>query len=573
MCFFQKIRWTWLFGLLLILSSLGNDASTPVTAELRSGGVPAGASPSIAVRSDDIPIIVSVGANTHQVRLTTCTDTLCSGQVTRNLAQTQGSASVALSPTNLARVTFLDAVRNEFRMIRCANTACSSWISHLIDATPYAGTVSQVRLTSADNPVIVYPGGDSGELRLAMCSTPTCTAVTIRTLIGAPSDPSEPSLALTGLNVPVISFYDDMTDDLKVIVCNNPTCTIPTIRTIDATGDVGHWSSIAITTTGLPVISYYDKTNNSLKLARCTATDCSTSTKIHLHRSGLFPVGGLPSQTSLVVPSTNIPVMSFYDNVTRDILSVQCNNPICVAPVITTVDAAGDVGDGHALALTRSGAALITYHDSTNETLKLYPGSRIIDRGQPSYHKKTSPLDASYQPTTSVTLSWRGVPEATSYRYCFTQVLSSCETTPGWHDVGTAKSITKSGLVHNVTYYWQVIAVNAAGTTRADNGTAWQFTVAIPPAAFSKTAPANVATNIPLTPTLTWASSERATSYEYCYATSAVTCTRWIDTSTARRVTLPALSRGTTYYWSVRARNAGGIATANSTVWRFTTIR
>ena len=93
------------------------------------------------------------------------------------------------------------------------------------------------------------------------------------------------------------------------------------------------------------------------------------------------------------------------------------------------------------------------------------------------------------------------------------------------------------------------------------------------PAAFNKLAPANALTNRPLTLTLSWAASVRATSYEYCFATSAAACTNWKSVATARSVTVRSLARNRAYYWNVRAKNTAGITVANGSVWKFTTIR
>ena len=62
---------------------------------------------------------------------------------------------------------------------------------------------------------------------------------------------------------------------------------------------------------------------------------------------------------------------------------------------------------------------------------------------------------------------------------------SACGTT--WRSAGAATTLAQSGLA-NGTYYWQVRAQNAGGTTEADGGTWWSFTVggAPPPAAFGK---------------------------------------------------------------------------------------
>ena len=73
----------------------------------------------------------------------------------------------------------------------------------------------------------------------------------------------------------------------------------------------------------------------------------------------------------------------------------------------------------------------------------------------------------------------------------------------------------------STTYFWQVRAVNPGGTTDANAGTWWSFsTVPAAPGAFSKTAPVNAAPNVSLAPTLSWAGSSGAVTYEYCYDTS-----------------------------------------------------
>ena len=541
----------------------------------RSGGINAGSSPSIGLRSDGIPVITTVDSITGHIRLITCNTTACTAPVIRILAKTHriiGTLSLALNSSNLARVTYYDTVQGDFRLIRCANLACDSWSTHQIDLSADTGFDSQIRVTSADQPVITYTDA-SGSLKLAVCGTANCSTMVIRTLVPAANRSTNPALVLSAANIPIVSFYDKTDKNLRVVLCNNAVCNAPIIRTLDATGDVGNWSSIALSMTGLPVISYFDATNNALKMARCTVADCRYSDLRTHYRMGSSYTGSPMTATSIAVRSTNIPVMSFYDNARRELKLVTCNKANCLAPFITTVASGGDTGDTHTMALNSTGVPVIAFHDAINETLKLSPGLHVIDRGQPSFHQKTSPANDSYISSTTATLTWEGIANASSYIYCFSSLANDCTDVTDWHEVGVSKSVTKTGLTHNTKYYWHIGAVNGAGRTLADNGRVWHFTVSIPPVAFSKTLPSSMATAVPLTPVLSWAASTRATSYEYCYATTATGCTRWVSTGSARTVTLPALSRNTTYFWSVRARNAGGVTIANSTVWQFTTIR
>jgi hypothetical protein len=90
-----------------------------------------------------------------------------------------------------------------------------------------------------------------------------------------------------------------------------------------------------------------------------------------------------------------------------------------------------------------------------------------------------------------------------------------------------------------------------------------------------KTSPANGATGQSTSPTLTWSSSSGATRYEYCYDTSNDNaCSNWVNNGTATSVSLSGLANNTTYYWHVRAVNAGGTTYSNGSstaYWSFTT--
>ncbi len=173
------------------------------------------------------------------------------------------------------------------------------------------------------------------------------------------------------------------------------------------------------------------------------------------------------------------------------------------------------------------------------------------------------------------TLTWGASSGATSYEYCYdTSNDNACSS---WTSNGTNTSVALSGLSLNTTYYWHVRAANSFGTTYANGAasTFWSFTTGNVPGAFAKTAPANAATGISLTPTLTWGTSSGATSYEYCYDTSNDNaCSSWTSIGTNTSVTLSGLSLNTTYYWQVRAANSFGTTYANgvaSTFWSFTT--
>ena len=95
------------------------------------------------------------------------------------------------------------------------------------------------------------------------------------------------------------------------------------------------------------------------------------------------------------------------------------------------------------------------------------------------------------------------------------------------------------------------------------------------PGGFSKSSPANGAAGQTTSPTLTWTASSGATGYEYCYdTTNDNACSVWTSTGTNTAVGLGGLSAATTYYWQVRAANAGVFTYAQGSetaFWSFTT--
>jgi hypothetical protein len=95
------------------------------------------------------------------------------------------------------------------------------------------------------------------------------------------------------------------------------------------------------------------------------------------------------------------------------------------------------------------------------------------------------------------------------------------------------------------------------------------------PGPFTKSAPANGATNQSITPTLYWTASSGAISYQYCLnASHNTTCDGTWKTASGTSAPLSDLNRGTYYNWQVRASNANGTTYAGGSLtsfWGFTT--
>jgi hypothetical protein len=95
---------------------------------------------------------------------------------------------------------------------------------------------------------------------------------------------------------------------------------------------------------------------------------------------------------------------------------------------------------------------------------------------QPGAFGKATPVSGATGQARNPFMGWTGSAEATSYEVCADTVNNNaCDSV--WVDVGTATNITWPGLEleHSTTYYWQVRAVYAGGTTYANDGTWWHF--------------------------------------------------------------------------------------------------
>ncbi|KAF0140356.1 MAG: PQQ enzyme repeat-containing protein [Stygiobacter sp.] len=137
----------------------------------------------------------------------------------------------------------------------------------------------------------------------------------------------------------------------------------------------------------------------------------------------------------------------------------------------------------------------------------------------------------------------------------------------------TSTSYDPGNLNNSTKYYWKVIAKdNKGGTTE---GSIWNFTTiagGTAPGAPTLSSPSNNSSNVSISPTLSWNSSNGATSYtlqvsenssfnNYVYNQIGLT-------NTSQQVS--GLSNSKTYYWRVSASNSFGTSSYSST-WNFTT--
>jgi len=249
------------------------------------------------------------------------------------------------------------------------------------------------------------------------------------------------------------------------------------------------------------------------------------------------------------------------------------NNNACDATWITTAQTSAQIS-GLSQSTTYYWQVRAINNEGTREADGGIWWSFTTAPSRPGLFGKISPPRGLGRAPVAPTLSWSASPGVGQYEYCYdTTNDNACAT---WLSAGTAISITLPELLPDTTYYWQVRAVNAYGTTYADGSSTvfWSFTTFHLPGAFNKTNPPNGSDRVN-TSTLSWSASTDADAYEYCYdTTDDDSCSTWLSAGTAISVTLTDLLTDTTYYWQVRARNDGGFTYADGSsadFWSFTT--
>ena len=170
-----------------------------------------------------------------------------------------------------------------------------------------------------------------------------------------------------------------------------------------------------------------------------------------------------------------------------------------------------------------------------------------------------SPANGSTGVAVPAILSWKASTGAFSYEVQVSQ-YSDFSTFVFDQSGITATSVSIPGLSLSMLYYWRVNATNSYGTS--DWSAEWHFTTAAPapPPAPTLISPANNASNISRTPTLSWNASAGASSYRVQVSTNSGFTSLVFDQSgiTATSTIVPGLGSRTYYYWRVNASNANG---------------
>ncbi len=181
----------------------------------------------------------------------------------------------------------------------------------------------------------------------------------------------------------------------------------------------------------------------------------------------------------------------------------------------------------------------------------------------PRRFNKVSPSNgATNVPQHNWRFIWDHSDNIDRFEYCLGTINGECNYID-WTSTGTNITALIEDMAPHTEYFWQVRAINAHGTTYANQGTWHSFTTSgMVPGAFSLIAPADEATDQPLSLTFSWTSAELTDHYEFCLISDVedgdCNVINYESTGLEQSKTVSNLIPNHTYGWRVRAVNAEG---------------
>jgi len=300
---------------------------------------------SIAIGSDTFPVISYHDVTNLNLKFVHCKNVTCFGSegvgfdtpITIDNTSIVGlHTSIAIGTDDFPIISYADNAIGELKVAHCNNVSCSN----TPDITVVTSSISGARFTSIaigtdNNPIISFQIIESGgeDLAVTHCTNVSCTMFdTVEILDNDDRTGWYTSLAIGSDNNPVISYQVLQTPstqrDLRVVHCNDIFCSdfnVPV--TLDNDQQVGVNTSIAIGSDNFPIISHHDLTDRVVRISHCKNITCgSFDEPVIIDFGSLNSVG---QYTSIAIGSDNLPVISYYDIGNGDLKVAHCSTVNC----------------------------------------------------------------------------------------------------------------------------------------------------------------------------------------------------------------------------------------------------
>ncbi len=327
--------------------------------------------PSITITTVGLPLISYYNLSNTELRVFRCTNSSCSTGLVVSLDSSGDVGkynSIAIGSDVLPIISYYDITNADLKFYKCGNIQCTHGNANILDSGGDVGQDTNMTIAADGLPIISYYDASNGDLKIYKCSNLSCSSGSAYTRDSVGNVGRYSSISIASNNLPIISYYDETNQNLKVLRCTTSSCSSGSVSILASTGSVGKFSSIAIGADDKPIISYYDETNEDLKVFRCSDNFCTGGNGLSYT---LDSVDG-PGFTSLVIGSDNLPIISYYKNVERDLKVFKCSNSTCSNGNAYTLDSQGNMGIHNSIAIGADGLPIISYFDDSVADLKVH---------------------------------------------------------------------------------------------------------------------------------------------------------------------------------------------------------
>jgi hypothetical protein len=177
-----------------------------------------------------------------------------------------------------------------------------------------------------------------------------------------------------------------------------------------------------------------------------------------------------------------------------------------------------------------------------------------------------SPSNGAAGISTSTTLSWNAASGTAGYN-----VYLGTTNPPQTGTFTNSTSFTPASLpISGTKYYWYVTSIDPNNNNKQAASPVWSFTTAPFPTA-TLTSPANNATVVPVSTSLTWNAVPNAGGYTVYLGTNNPPATTYVSFTNSFTPYAP-LNPGTKYYWYISSHDPQNLLIGSpSSIWSFTT--